>query len=95
MKAIKRLHGMIEHGFQQLTEDETVSMRMDADALMLEIEQMDETIEKQADEIERLKEVNKRFRDAIIKTSFCDGLALVLDIENEEAAQPQKGQDNE
>jgi hypothetical protein len=36
-------------------------------------------------EIERMKKINKRFRDAIIKTSFCDGLALVLDIENQVA----------
>ena len=52
MKAIQRLQKMIEYGFKELNEDETVKMRMDADALMLEIEQADETIERQAEQID-------------------------------------------
>ena len=101
MKAIQRLQEMIEYGFKELNEDETVKMRMDADALMLEIEQADETIDRQAEQIDRLEKALK-FADYLIgKLAGWNGIDLsTLDEEYPEyktikqalAAQPQKGE---
>ena len=59
-------------------------------------QQMQTLIKEQAAEIKRLEEINARFRNAIIKTSLCNGFTLVRDIERQhKAAQPQRGVSDE
>ena len=54
-------------------------------------EKLLEAYRKQAKEMKRFEEINARFRNAIIKTSFCNGFTLVRDIERQhKAAHPQK-----
>ena len=56
-----------------------------------QIDDENKTIEQLRAEIKRLEEINARFRNAIIKTSLCNGFTLVRDIERQhKAAHPQK-----